>query len=229
MWQDAGPWALKIAQIVWINVLLSGDNAVVIALACRGLPENQRRTGVLAGAGAAIGLRVIFTFLIVQLLALPYLKLISGLLLLWIAVKLITDEDDHSNIETSSSLWKAVRTIAIADAVMSLDNVVAIAAVAKDSMLLIVIGLLISMPLIVFGSTATLSLINRFPAIVWLGAAMLGWVAGDLILSDPLLHDLAGAWHGTAEPLAGAVGAALTLAAAWGWRAFAAPKPSAPQ
>ena len=215
------PLILKIGQIIWINVLLSGDNAVVIALACRGLPPESRRTGILAGSAAAIGLRILFTLVIVQLLALPYLKLISGVLLLWIAVKLIIDEENHGQINASTSMWTAVRTIAIADAVMSLDNVVAIAAIAQDSMWLIVLGLLMSMPLIVFGSTAMLALINRYPAIIWLGAAMLGWVAGELLISDPLCARQLGSYFHQAEQFAGPVGAVLTLAIGWGmvrWR-----------
>ena len=222
MFDDPGALLLKIAQIIWINVLLSGDNAVVIALACRGLPENRRRTGILAGSAAAVGLRIIFTLLIVQLLALPYLKLVSGLLLVWIAVKLIIDEDGHGDVDASGSLWKAVRTIALADAIMSLDNVVAIAAIAKDSMLLIVIGLIISIPLIAFGSSAMLTLINRFPAIVWLGAAMLGWVAGELLIADPLSIAQLGPWHHPVEAWAGPVTAALTLAISWSVTRFKA-------
>ena len=158
---DSGTFLLKLAQIIWINLLLSGDNAVVIALACRGLPENLRRTGILAGSGAAIGLRVIFTLVYVQLRTLPYLTLVSGLLLFWIAVKLVIDEESHGHVSASATLWKAVQTIAIADAVMSLDNVVAIVAIAKGSMLLIVIGLLISIPMIAFGATLVLAVIDR--------------------------------------------------------------------
>lgn len=206
---------LKIAEIMWINVLLSGDNAVVIALACRGLPEDKRKTGILLGAGAAIALRIVFTLVVVQLLALPYVKLVSGVLLFWIAIKLIIDDDAHAKVETSATIWKAVRTIAIADAIMSLDNVVAIAAVAQGSMMLIIIGLLISIPLIIFGSTMVLALINRFPAIVWLGSAMLGWVAAELLLSDPWIMQLLGDMFHKAEPWAGAAGAVVTVAIAW--------------
>lgn len=206
---------LKIAEIMWINVLLSGDNAVVIALACRGLPEDKRKTGILLGAGAAIALRIVFTLVVVQLLALPYVKLVSGVLLFWIAIKLIIDDDAHAKVETSATIWKAVRTIAIADAIMSLDNVVAIAAVAQGSMMLIIIGLLISIPLIIFGSTMVLALINRFPAIVWLGSAMLGWVAAELLLSDPWIMQLLGDMFHKAEPWAGAIGAVGTVAIAW--------------
>ena len=206
---------LKIAEIMWINVLLSGDNAVVIALACRGLPEDKRKTGILLGAGAAIALRIVFTLVVVQLLALPYVKLVSGVLLFWIAIKLIIDDDAHAKVETSATIWKAVRTIAIADAIMSLDNVVAIAAVAQGSLTLIIIGLLISIPLIVFGSTMVLALINRFPAIVWLGSAMLGWVAAELLASDPWIMQLLGDIFHKVEPWAGPAGAVFTVAIAW--------------
>ena len=215
MFDDPGSFLLKIAEIIWINILLSGDNAVVIALACRGLPENRRRSGIIAGSAAAVGLRIVFTVIIVQLLALPYLKLVSGLLLAWIAIKLIIDEADHGDVDASSSMWKAVRTIALADAIMSLDNVVAIAAVANDSMLLIVIGLLISIPLIAFGSGAMLTLIDRYPAIVWLGAAMLGWVAGNLLIADPLFGADPGLWYHWAQAWAGPLIAALTLVISW--------------
>lgn len=217
MFDDPGALLLKIAQIIWINVLLSGDNAVVIALACRGLPVEMRKIGILAGSAAAVGLRIIFTLLIVQLLALPYIKLISGLLLIWIAIKLIIDEEDHGEVAAGATLWKAVRTIALADAIMSLDNVVAIAAIAKDSIALIVIGLLISIPLIAFGSTMVMALINRFPAIVWFGAAMLGWVAGELLIADPLSALALGSLYEKAKLFAGPVAALFTLVASWGF------------
>ena len=215
MTSDITTLMLKIAEIIWINVLLSGDNAVVIALACRGLPEDKRKIGILLGAGAAIALRILFTLVVVQLLALPYVKLVSGILLFWIAIKLIIDDDAHAKVATSATIWKAVRTIAIADAIMSLDNVVAIAAVAKGSVMLIVIGLLISIPLIIFGSTMVLALINRFPAIIWLGSAMLGWVAAELLISDPWIIQLLGDMFHKAEPWAAPVGAVVTIAIAW--------------
>ena len=182
-----------IIEIIIINVLLSGDNAVVIALACRSLPPTQRKWGILLGSGAAVLLRILFTLVVVQLLALPYLKLIGGLLLLWIAIKLVIDETDHSNVKAHGSIWNAVQTIAIADAVMSLDNVVAIAAVAKGSMPLIVFGLIIAIPLVVFGSSLLLKLIERFPVLVWAGAALLGWVAGDILSDDSAMVQWFGA------------------------------------
>ena len=183
----------SIIEIIVINVLLSGDNAVVIALACRSLPPEQRKWGIALGSGAAVVLRILFTLVVVQLLALPYLKLAGGLLLLWIAIKLIADETGHDDVKASHSIWNAVQTIAIADAVMSLDNVIAIAAAAKGSMPLIIFGIIVSIPLVVFGSTMLLKVFERFPALVWGGAALLGWVAGDIISDDSSVQGWAGA------------------------------------
>lgn len=182
---------VDLMQIMGINILLSGDNAVVIALASRSLPEKQRNMAVLGGSAAAIVLRVIFCLIIVWLLAVPFLKLIGGLLLLWIGVKLIIPEAEHGEdgIAAKSNLWGAIQTIMIADAVMSLDNVVAIAAVAKGSVLLIVLGLLISVPLIVFGSQLVLRVLTRFPILVVAGGGLLGWIAGEIIVSDPVVHE----------------------------------------
>ncbi len=183
---------VDLMEITGINILLSGDNAVVIALASRSLPERQRNMAVIGGSLAAILLRVIFCVVIVWLLAIPYLKLIGGLLLLYIGVKLIIPEEEHGadGIAAKSNLWGAIQTIMIADAVMSLDNVVAIAAAAHGSMLLIVLGLLISIPLIVFGSQLVLRVLNRFPLLVVLGGGLLGWIAGEIIFSDPVVHTL---------------------------------------
>ncbi len=178
--------ALAILKIIGINIVLSGDNAVVIALACRNLPPAQRRIGILLGAGAAVILRIIFTVLIAYILGVPWLKLVGGLLLFWIAIKLVMGEEaDEDSVKAGNSLFEAVKIVAIADVVMSLDNVLAIAAAAKDDMTLIIIGLLISIPLVVFGATLILSLLNRFPILVWGGAALLGWVAGELIATEP--------------------------------------------
>ena len=180
-----GPVAIQGLKIIWINILLSGDNAIVIAMACRALPPRQRFWGIILGAGAAVLLRVIFTVALQYVLELPWLKLIGGVLLFWIAVKLLTqDEADETDIESSDNLWGAVRTVAIADVVMSLDNVLAIAAAAKGNTGLIIFGLAISIPLIVAGATLIMSLLTRFPVLVWAGAALLGWIAGELIVSD---------------------------------------------
>ncbi|RDI62536.1 YjbE family integral membrane protein [Microvirga subterranea] len=181
------PQLIKILGIIWINVILSGDNAVVIALACRGLPPDKRRTGMVLGAGVAVGLRIVFTVLVAALLSTPFLKVVGGLLLLWIAVQLLTGDDGEGEVKQTDRLWHAVWTIAVADAVMSLDNVLAIAAVAKDSTLLLVLGLAISIPLIVAGAALIMALLDRAPILIWAGAALLGWVAGDMIVSDPWL------------------------------------------
>ncbi len=210
---------LAIGQIVWINVLLSGDNAVVIALACRSLPDDKRRLGVALGAGAAVGLRVVFTVLIASLLHLPLLKIVGGVLLLWVSVKLLTDETEAGDIRDSTHLWAAVRTIALADMVMSLDNVLAIAAAANGSIALIVFGLLLSVPLIVFGASMVGALLEKFPALVWGGAALLGWVAGGLLVSDPAWTRWLGWTEGEpAERAAETAAALLVVAVAWAVR-----------
>src|SRR5919112_1853989 len=178
-----------VLQIIGINIVLSGDNAVVIALACRGLPENRRQMGMILGAGVAIGLRLIFIFIVQLLLAIPLLKFVGGLLLLWIAVKLVTEEEGegHGKIGETDQLWHAIRTIAIADVVMSFDNVIAVVAAAKGSWLLIVFGIGISVPLIIFGATMVMWLIERFPLFVWIGAALLGWIAGEMLVDDRVI------------------------------------------
>ena len=203
---------LALLQIIWINILLSGDNAVVIALACRSLPPRERRIGVMLGAGAAVVLRIIFTLMIVWLMEIPYLKLIGGVLLFWIAVKLLTDEADEASVKESDTIWNAVRTVAIADMVMSLDNVIAIAAAAKGSVPLIIFGLCLSVPLIVFGATLIITLLQRYPALVWAGAGLLGWVAGSIMVSDPGWHSIFSPWpHLVDEVVGGVVGVALVL------------------
>jgi len=177
-------------KIILIDLLLSGDNAVVIALACRNLPEAQRRKGILYGVGGAIGLRILLTVFAVGLLALPYLKLIGALLLMWVAIKLILpeeDDQDASSIKAETFLWGAIKTIIIADFVMSLDNVLGVAAAAKGNVWLLVFGLLVSIPMIVWSSQLVLKLIDRYPVIIYAGGALLGYVAGEMLLSDPLL------------------------------------------
>ncbi|SEK99232.1 integral membrane protein, YjbE family [Bosea lupini] len=172
-------------QIIWIDLLLSGDNAVVIALAVRSLPEKQRKVGILLGAGAAVGLRILFAVVVTYLLAVPFLKVVGALLLFWIAIKLAKGEEEaHGDIQASDNLWKAVRTIAIADAVMSLDNVLAIAAAARGHFELFIFGLLLTIPLIVYGARLLSTVLERFPILIWLGAALLGWIAGEMLLGD---------------------------------------------
>ncbi|HEX6611055.1 MAG TPA: TerC family protein, partial [Hyphomicrobiaceae bacterium] len=188
MFGSYGPMAVSIAKIIGINIILSGDNAVVIALACRGLPPKQRMYGILLGAGAAIVLRIIFTVIVNQLLGIPYLKLIGGLLLFWIAVKLVIHEEaSEDSVGSGSNLWEAVKIVAIADIVMSLDNVLAIAAAAGGDLNLIIFGLIISIPLVVGGATLITNLLTRYPILVWAGAALLGWVAGELLATEPAL------------------------------------------
>ena len=194
-------------KIVWINIILSGDNAVVIALAARSLPPHQQKQAIFWGSGAAVVLRVVLTLIAVKLLELPYLQIIGGLLLLWIGVQLLGDEDDEEGESSETGgLMAAVRTILIADLVMSLDNVIAVAAAAKGSMVLLMLGLLISIPLVVFGSTLMIKLMERFPIIVILGAALIGWVAGETILGDRSLEAVVAAngWLHYVGPLAGA-------------------------
>ena len=193
-------WWAGLAQIIGIDIILSGDNALVIALACRSLPENQRKWGILLGAGAAIALRIVFAVGIVYLLEVPFLKFAGSLLLIWIAVKLVMPEEEaaaaHSDQPAATSLWSAVRIVMVADAVMSLDNVLAVAAAAKGRVELLVIGIAISIPLIVAGSAMMLWLLDRFPILVVAGSALLGWIAGELAVTDPI----AGAWMAGALP-----------------------------
>jgi YjbE family integral membrane protein len=182
-------------KIIWINIILSGDNAVVIALAARSLPPQQQQKAVLFGSGAAVVLRIALTVVAAKLLALPYLQIVGGLLLLWIGVQLLSEEEDgDGESKEYGSLMAAVRTILIADLVMSLDNVIAVAAAAKGSMLLLVLGLAISIPLVVFGSTMMIKLMERFPVIVVFGAGLIGWVGGETITSDVGLHDIVAAY-----------------------------------
>jgi YjbE family integral membrane protein len=200
---DNAGTALAILRIIGINIVLSGDNAVVIALACRALPPRQRMVGILLGAGAAVLLRIIFTVLVQYLLDVPWLQMAGGLLLFWIAIKLlVTEEASEDSVTAGGSLFEAVKIVAIADIVMSLDNVLAIAGAAKSAppeqqIWLIVIGLLISIPLVVFGATLIVSLLTRFPILVWAGAALLGWIAGELMVSDRVAVFQMQAWNPT--------------------------------
>ena len=178
---------VALSQIILINIVLSGDNAVVIAMASRSLAPSQQKKAIVFGSVGAIVLRVILTFFAVYLLTLPYLKLVGAALLLWIGVGLLKGDDDDEKVEGSSNLAAAIKTIVVADLVMSLDNVVGVAAAAKGNVPLLVFGLVISIPLIIFGSTLILKLMGRFPVIITLGAALLGWVAGEMAISDPVV------------------------------------------
>jgi YjbE family integral membrane protein len=173
-------------EIIIINILLSGDNAVVIALACRNLPPKQQRWGIVWGAAGAIFLRIILTFFAVSLLQLPYLKIVGGILLLWIGVKLIADEDgeDHGNIKASDQMFSAIRTIIVADLVMSIDNVLGVAGAAKGSLTLLVFGLVVSIPLVIAGSQLIMKLIEKYPLLILAGGGLLGFVAGEMFITD---------------------------------------------
>jgi YjbE family integral membrane protein len=204
-------YGVAVLQIVWIDLLLSGDNAIVIALACRNLPEDKRKIGMLLGAGVAIGLRIIFAVMISYLLGVPFLKLIGGLLLLWIGIKLaMGQEEAHENVDSSTQVWQAVKTIAIADAVMSLDNVLAISAASHGNVYLFTFGLLLSIPLIIYGSHIITSIIERFPIFIWLGAALLGWIAGEMIAQDTAIVGWLKAslpsWTGPHKEVPGGIG-----------------------
>lgn len=196
-----------LATIIGVNIVLSGDNAVVIALASRSLPTEQRTKAIFWGSAAAIILRIVLTVFAVKLLQLSWLKIIGALLLFWIGVKLLIPEDDDANIAGHEHLGAAIKTILIADLVMSLDNVIAVAAAAKDNIVLLVLGLAISIPLIIFSSTILLKLMDRFPIIITIGAALLGFVAGEMLITDPATKgwvDQNAAWMHYAVPALGA-------------------------
>jgi YjbE family integral membrane protein len=187
---------IAVLQIVLIDILLSGDNAVVIALACRNLPDHQRRMGVFWGVGGAIALRVVLTFFAVALLALSYVKLVGAVLLLWIGIKLVLPQKDGGGHEivAAGSLVAAIRTIIVADFVMSLDNVVAVAAAARDSVFLLIFGLALSIPLMVWASQLILRLMDRWPVIIMAGGALLGWIALSMAMADPVVKPLVSSW-----------------------------------
>jgi YjbE family integral membrane protein len=219
---------VELGAIVWINLLVSGDNAVMIALAARSLPPRQQRLAVFWGSAAAVALRVILTVFAVRLLELPWLKLLGGLLLLWIGVRLLAPGREAGEVSASTRLLHAIRTILLADLVMSLDNVIAVAAAANAAAptpelatmkyTLLVLGLGISIPIVVFGSVLMLGIMSRYPVVIALGAALLGWIAGDIIVTDPAIAPWIGShaewlrhWH------AAAIGGALlvTLIGRW--------------
>ena len=198
---------IGLVKIIWINIILSGDNAVVIALAARSLPPHQQKKAIFWGSGAAVVLRIALTVIAAWLLGLSFLQIVGGCLLLWIGVQLLgQEEEEEGGTAEQSGLMTAVRTILIADLVMSLDNVIAVAAAAKGSMLLLILGLAISIPLVIFGSTLMIKLMERFPIIVTLGAALIGWVGGETIVSDMVLKDTVAAnpWLHYAAAAAGA-------------------------
>lgn len=215
-------WWVALLQIIGIDIILSGDNALVIALACRSLPPKQRKLGIWLGTGAAIGLRILFAAAIVYLLMVPLLKLVGSLLLLWIAVKLLVPErggeGGGQQVGEAGSLWNAVKVIVIADAVMSFDNVISVAAAAKGSIGLLALGIAISIPLMVIGAQMMLWLLDRFPWLMLAGSGLLGWIAGELAISDPIVADLLGhpgpVWHYLTAAAAAALVVAVGLALA---------------
>jgi YjbE family integral membrane protein len=205
--QSADFW-IGLVKIVWINIILSGDNAVVIALAARSLPPAQQKKAVFLGSGAAVVLRILLTVVAAKLLGLPFLQIVGGLLLLWIGLQLLGGEDEgEGESKEYGSLLAAVRTILVADLVMSLDNVIAVAAAAQGNTTLLILGLAISIPLVIFGSTLMIKLMDRFPIIVVLGAALIGWVGGETIVHDVTLHGALAAnpWLQYAAAVAGAI------------------------
>jgi len=185
-WFSHAFW-VGLAKIIGVNIVLSGDNAVVIALAARSLPPKQQKLAIFWGAGAAVILRIMLTFFAVALLALPWLKIVGSLLLFWIGIKLLVPEEPGDDVKASDNLIAAIKTILIADLVMSLDNVIAVAAAAGGSFTLLVLGLAISIPLVVFGATLLVKAMERFPIIITLGAALIGMVAGEMVVTDPVL------------------------------------------
>ncbi|MFD2180920.1 TerC family protein [Rhodoplanes azumiensis] len=214
---------VAVGKIIWINILLSGDNAVVIAMACRSLPPKQRFWGMILGAGVAVGLRILFTVVIASLMTMPYLKIAGGLALFYIACKLLVPDESHGEVEAADHLWRAVRMVAIADIVMSLDNVIAIAAAAGGSLLLLVFGLAVSVPLIIAGAALIMGLLDRFPILIWAGAALLGWITGEVLATDPAVEPLLVARFGAegahqVELAAAAVCAVLVLVVGGLWR-----------
>jgi YjbE family integral membrane protein len=214
---------LAVGQIIFINVLLSGDNAIVIAMACRDLPEQQRRWGLIIGAAIAAVLRIAFTIVLAELMMLSYLKLIGGAALLYIAAKLlVSEETDRKEIEAAAQLWRAVVLILVADIVMSFDNVVAIAAAARGDFLLLGIGLAISIPLLIGGAALLATMIDRLPILIWAGAALLGWIAGQTMATDPAISARLAVFGGTVarqvEFAASAAAAVLAIAAGGLWQ-----------
>jgi YjbE family integral membrane protein len=213
-----------LAQIVLINLLLSGDNAVVIALACRDLPRPQRLWGMAIGAGAGVVLRLVFTVAIAWLFQLPHLKLVGGLALLYIGARLLVDEGpEKKEMEATAHLWRAVSIVVVADIVMSFDNILAMVEVADNDLLLLAIGLAISIPLVVAGAALVTALLERLPILIWAGAALLGWVAGQTIAGDPTISSLVartlgGQWLECLDLAAGLAGAALVVVAGMLWR-----------
>lgn len=200
-------------QIIAIDLLLGGDNAVVIAMACRKLPPHLRTRAIVIGTFGAIVARVLLLAVAIYLLSLPWLKIVGALLLLWIGIKLVANQEENEEVSSSGSLWRTAVTITVADVIMSLDNVLAVAAAGKGHLLLVALGVLISIPIIVAGSKLVLAILNRFPPVVLLGGALIGWIAGAMLVTDPTIIRLFPAAPDALPTIAGAAGAALVIAA----------------
>lgn len=180
---------VSLLQVVFIDLILAGDNAIVIGLAARNLPQETQKKAIIYGTGGAVLIRIAATVVVLWLLQIPWLLLVGGVLLIWIAYKLLADQgDEHTEVKAGASLWTAVKTIVIADAAMGLDNVIAVAGAAEQHLILVILGLLISVPIIVWGSTLFIKLINRFPWIIFLGAAVLGYTASNMITEERMLE-----------------------------------------
>jgi YjbE family integral membrane protein len=218
---------VALGQIIMIDILLGGDNAVVIALASRRLPEAQRKKAIFWGMFGAVGLRVVLIFFALQLLKIPFLKIVGGILLLWIGIKLLMPQDDGGHeIDAASNLFGAIKTIVVADAVMSLDNVIGIAGAAKDSLALVVFGLLFSIPIIIWGSRFVLTLMDRFPMVITFGAALLGWIGGGMFIEDVILTSFRDDLGFNPHYLSALIGAVLVVAIGkW----IASRRPAAPE
>jgi YjbE family integral membrane protein len=224
-------FAMAVLRIIGVNIVLSGDNAIVIALACRTLPRGQRLIGIALGAGVAALLRIVFTLAAQRLLDVAWLKLAGGLTLVWVAIKLLLrQEPEEDGITSGANIWEALKIVAVADVVMSLDNVLAIAGAAAGDAHLLIIGLGISIPLVIFGSTVLIWLLTRLPILMWIGAALLGWVAGELIVTDPVLQPLVAALGdglgiSIAAVAKGTEGAVALLVVLVGWMILKARRP----
>jgi len=206
---------VAVVQIIIVDILLAGDNAVVIALACRNLPPQLQKKGIFWGVFGAIALRIVLTAFAATLLTLPWLKIVGGLALLWIGIKLLLPEHDTEHeIEGSTNLWGAVRTVIIADFVMSLDNVIGVAGAAKGNLALLIFGLLVSIPLVVVGSRLILKLIERFPIVIVAGGGLLGWIAGDLIATDPASAGIMSTLPSWSHYVFAAIGALIVIVVA---------------
>lgn len=219
-----------VLQIVFVNILLSGDNAVVIAMACRDLPRRQKVWGLIIGAGVAVILRLLFTGIVAQLLLQPYLKLIGGVALIYVAAKLLVrDHAGKNRIHTATLLWRAVGIVVLADLVMSLDNVIAVAAIAQGNLTLLAIGLLASIPIIIAGAALIMAVLDRLPILIWAGAALLGWIAGDIMATDPAVSGYVSVTFGPMlerqiEIAASNSVALLVIGVGGLWRSLSAPR-----